>query len=314
MPSYRDDPVISKTSRPSGADNYDGGVYGESSKGEGVFGLSHGLKSGVVGINDRKTRRGSGGGGTGGWFESAQGDGVRSKSRRGVGVVAESETGNGVWAVSNTGVGITTRSDSNVALWAKSESWEAIHAESKSTTGAALAVFMTNFESKRPAIFAKHDDPRGVAAVFEGQVIVTTDIVLTNADCAEEFDIVDGELSDPGTVMVIAGDDELRASKTAYDNRVAGVISGGGQCKPGIILGRTSVDARKAIALTGKVYCKVDATFAAVEIGDLLTTSPTEGHAMKAVDQMRAFGSVIGKALSPLRYGCGLIPILVALQ
>jgi len=45
-----------------------------------------------------------------------------------------------------------------------------------------------------------------------------------------------------------------------------------------------------------------------------LTTSPTVGHAMKARDQSRAFGCVIGKALRSLETGQGLIPILVALQ
>jgi len=68
------------------------------------------------------------------------------------------------------------------------------------------------------------------------------------------------------------------------------------------------------IALMGKVYCKVDAQFAAIAVGDLLTTSPTAGHAMKADDPAKAFGAVIGKALRPLDAGLGLIPILIALQ
>jgi hypothetical protein len=68
------------------------------------------------------------------------------------------------------------------------------------------------------------------------------------------------------------------------------------------------------IALMGKVYCKVDASYGAIEVGDLLTTSSTPGHAMKANDPMKAFGSVIGKALRPLDSGEGLIPILIALQ
>jgi hypothetical protein len=53
---------------------------------------------------------------------------------------------------------------------------------------------------------------------------------------------------------------------------------------------------------------------APIEVGDLLTTSPTPGHAMKATDPVRAFGAVIGKALRALGDGQGLIPILVALQ
>jgi hypothetical protein len=64
----------------------------------------------------------------------------------------------------------------------------------------------------------------------------------------------------------------------------------------------------------GKVFCKVDAQYGAIDIGDLLTTSPTPGHAMKTSDPLKAFGAVIGKALRPWSSGQGLIPILIALQ
>jgi hypothetical protein len=66
--------------------------------------------------------------------------------------------------------------------------------------------------------------------------------------------------------------------------------------------------------LLGKLYCKVDAQSSPIEVGDLLTTSCIPGHAMKASDPRKAFGSVIGKALRPLKEGRGLIPILIALQ
>ena len=64
----------------------------------------------------------------------------------------------------------------------------------------------------------------------------------------------------------------------------------------------------------GKVFCKVDASYGAVEAGDLLTTSDTPGYAMKAADAAKAFGAVVGKALRALPEGQGLIPILVSLQ
>jgi hypothetical protein len=110
--------------------------------------------------------------------------------------------------------------------------------------------------------------------------------------------------------MTIDGDDLLRVCTAAYDKRVAGVISGAGGYKPGIVLDRrTSSGKRQPIALLGKVYCKVDAQYGAIEIGDLLTTSDTPGHAMKVADPISAFGAVIGKALRPLRQGRQLIPI-----
>jgi hypothetical protein len=69
-----------------------------------------------------------------------------------------------------------------------------------------------------------------------------------------------------------------------------------------------------SIEMTSKVYCKVDTQYGPIEVGDLLTTSPTPGYAMKADDPFKAFGSVIGKALCSLEAGRGMIPILIALQ
>lgn len=144
----------------------------------------------------------------------------------------------------------------------------------------------------------------------------TGDIRLLGADCAEDFDIVETAGIEPGTVMVLSQEGRLCQSAQAYDKRVAGVISGAGNYRPGIVLDqqRDSQNNRLPVALMGKVYCKVDAELMPVEVGDLLTTSFTPGYAMKASDPFQAFGAIIGKALRPLNEGKGLIPILVALQ
>ena len=93
------------------------------------------------------------------------------------------------------------------------------------------------------------------------------------------------------------------------------MVSGGGSYRPGIILDKQrDLPGRLPVALVGKVFCKVDADRSGIGVGDLLTTSATPGHAMRAADPARAFGAVIGKALAPLAAGRGLIPILVALQ
>jgi len=154
-----------------------------------------------------------------------------------------------------------------------------------------------------------------LAGFFEGDVEVTGDIRLTNADCAEDFDVSGADKAEPGTVMVLGNEGVLFECQQAYDKRVAGVISGAGDYKPGIVLDkRQTQDNRQPIALMGKVFCKVDAQFGAIEVGDLLTTSSTPGHAMKTSDPLKAFGAVIGKALRSLTDGQGLIPILIALQ
>jgi hypothetical protein len=138
---------------------------------------------------------------------------------------------------------------------------------------------------------------------------------LLGADCAEDFTVRDAAAIEPGSVLVIDDCGELRESTSAYDRRVAGVVSGGGSFGPGIVLDKQrGLCDRKPVALIGKAYCKVDADCGAIAVGDLLTTAPTRGHAMKASDPQRAFGAVIGKALAPLPRGRGLIPILVALQ
>jgi hypothetical protein len=141
------------------------------------------------------------------------------------------------------------------------------------------------------------------------------DIQLLGADCAEDFDVVESEMVEPGTVLVIHSQGGLRPCREAYDKKVAGVVSGANGAKPAVILDRNPAhNKRLPIALNGKVYCKVDAQYSPIEIGDLLTTSPSVGHAMKAEDSSKVFGAVIGKALRGLETGQGLIPILVSLQ
>jgi hypothetical protein len=161
-----------------------------------------------------------------------------------------------------------------------------------------------------------------LAGHFEGDVMVTGnhtclgDIFLPGAaDCAEHFDMQAGADIEPGSVVVIDDDGLLRESGHAYDTKVAGVISGAGAYRPGLILDKQSSEtARQPVALVGKVYCKVDAQYASIAVGDMLTSSPTPGHAMKAADPLRAFGAVIGKALDKCEAGTGLVRILVSLQ
>lgn len=148
-----------------------------------------------------------------------------------------------------------------------------------------------------------------------GNVRVSGDISLENADCAEEFSITENVTADPGTVMVFDHNGFIKPSSFEYDKKVAGVVSGSGKYKPALILNKKdSIGNRVPIALIGKVMCKVDAEFSSIETGDLLTTSPTPGHAMKVIDPIRGFGTVIGKAIGSLETGRDEIPILVTLQ
>jgi len=148
-----------------------------------------------------------------------------------------------------------------------------------------------------------------------GQLRADGDVIFTGAAwCAEDFNIEPPGV-EPGTVMVVGEEGVLHACQSAYDKRVAGVVTGGGEDGRGIVLDKQySQNPRQPLALLGKVHCKVDSQHGSIEVGDLLTTSPTQGYAMKASDPLKAFGAVIGKALRPLQEGQGLIPILIALQ
>lgn len=70
----------------------------------------------------------------------------------------------------------------------------------------------------------------------------------------------------------------------------------------------------KMVTLGAFAHCKVDADIAAIKVGDLLTTSPTKGHAQKVLDTEKAVGAIIGKSLASLKKGKGKIPILVMMQ
>lgn len=54
---------------------------------------------------------------------------------------------------------------------------------------------------------------------------------------------------------------------------------------------------------------KVDASCAAIGVGDLLSTSPTPGHAMLA--EAATPGTILGKALESMDIGTGTIRVLV---
>ena len=269
------------------------GVKGVSTVGDGVIGTAQAIhKVGVRGINTGHRSavavrgelgqgiaavQGVTGGGSGVGGDEVDNSGVWGDSSQGPGVTGTSATGSGVLGEGTIGVhGVATGSD-----------------------------FAGFFDGK---VGVTHD------LNVNGDINTLGDIKLIGADLAEEFAVC-GELeAEPGCVMVLAGDDQVQVSREAYDRRVAGVVSGAGSYRPGLILDRRTDSTRRPLALTGKVWCRVDADWGRVQIGDLLTTSPTPGHAMRADDPARAFGAVIGKALGSLASGQALVPVLVALQ
>jgi hypothetical protein len=120
-----------------------------------------------------------------------------------------------------------------------------------------------------------------------------------------------------GTVVVLDStkSNQVIASSSAYDSRVAGVVS----VEPGIALGQEA-EGRVLVATTGRVKVKVDASNGPISIGDLLVTSDRTGVAMRSVPveigsvRLHRPGTLIGKALEPLATGTGEILVLLSLQ
>lgn len=150
--------------------------------------------------------------------------------------------------------------------------------------------------------------------------ITTQELQITGgSDFSEQFDIAAvREDVKPGLLVCIdpKHPGKLVTSHRAYDRTVAGVVSGAGGVKPGMLMGQkgTAADGQHPVALTGRVYCWADTANGAIEPGDLITTSDTPGHGMKATDHARAQGAIIGKAMTALGSGKGLVLVLVSLQ
>ena len=94
---------------------------------------------------------------------------------------------------------------------------------------------------------------------------------VTGADLAENFPVRD--FAEPGSVMAIDAErpGQLRMSASAYDSRVAGVVSGAGDLSAGAVLGNgPGAEDDLPVALSGRVWVKCDATERAIRAGDLL--------------------------------------------
>lgn len=271
------------------------GVYGTSSGGFGIYGA--GGQRGVFGY-------------------SANGTGVYGDaSQYGVyGIASGSNGAIGVWGQStaNTGLG------RGMYGTTQSPDGNGVVGENFATSGAGRGVWGRSNSPNGVGVFGENTNTNGWAAYFVGKTATKTLQILGGSDLAEPFETeLPAESIEPGTVMIIDEDHpgKLKPSKSAYDPRVAGIVSGAGGIEPGVTLRQQGVmDGKMVIALAGRVYCKAEASSSPIHPGDLLTTSPLRGHAMKATDEKRSHGSIIGKAMTGLEKGSGLVLVLVSLQ
>jgi len=275
------------------------GVYGNASSfiGYGVWGDTVD-KTGVRGTSASGTAVSgySSGGGTGGYFSSASGYGLL--------------VDNG-----NAGIGTTTPSTKLQIMGgtdAKLENgfgYVVIGEENGRNLVMDTNEIMARDNGETSKLYLNADGGNVVVKVLE---------ITGGADIAEPFKFSDTKTIRPG--MVVAIDPQrtghLRIADRAYDRTVAGIISGANGINPGLTMAQegTLADGSLPVALTGRVYALADASYSSIQPGDLLTTSDTPGHVMKVTDHTKAQGTILGKAMSPLAQGQGLVLVLVSLQ
>jgi hypothetical protein len=294
-----------------------GGLFGVStaSGGNGVIGEAN-TGSSAYGVLGRSTE------GYGGFFSGSTGLWAQNSS-------SNKHAGYFSTASGERLAGATLYSyNSNIhgiALYARNEfSDDAAAVFENFGSGYLIKAFGSNGGNEE---FAVQNDGKvyttgGVQVVGSGKRVVTPILEITGgSDLSESFDIRGfGKVPAPVSGMVVSIDPnepgKLVVSATAYDRKVAGIISGAGGVKPGMIMGQEGTPAHGAspVALTGRVYCYVDTANGAILPGDLLTTSDNPGHAMKVTDYPKAQGAIIGKAMTGLPGGKGLVLVLVTLQ
>ncbi len=263
-----------------------------------IHGTAGANSIGVVGTATGTGARGIHGSVSGTSFCGASGDHQASQNYGLLGTLNE-----GIYA---RGVG-TKR-----ALTAISDTATAVHAESNGNFAAGVTGV-----SYHPSGFGGYfqNNAGGLALRCNGRASVAI-LEITGADLAEKF--ITSDRVEPGTVVEIDPDNSgmLRMAQGTYNRRVAGVVSGANDFAAGAILGHLpGMEDAPPIALSGRVWTYCDTTDVAIDLGDLLTTSDTPGHAMKAVDLDRSHGAVIGKAMTVLGKGQrGLVLVLVNLQ
>lgn len=322
------------------------GVFGGSDSASAVFGVSAGTAaatSGVVGVAQATSGFVNGvygisinspyGIGTAGWGKRM---GVYGITDTGTGVVGQSNFNIGVSGLTS-GVGFGVRGEAlgtngpGTGVYGISSNLFGVRGEVTSGGGAGRGVYgktasvsgtgvygeATSSSGVNYGVYGRSNSPDGFGAYFEGKVSAGVLQITGGSDLAEPFDVEENVVPEPGTVMSIDSDNpgKLVPCTTAYDTKVAGIISGAGNIRPGLTLRQEGVvEGKSLVAIAGRVYCKAEATSHPIRVGDLLTTSHLPGHAMKAADEHRMPGTIIGKAMSSLEGGTGLILVLVNLQ
>lgn len=289
----------------------------------GVAGLAR--VAGVLGVTDATD--GFGSSGVFGRDNSTNGGyGIEGVSSAGVGALGQSYGGDGVQGYTSAnnasgvvgadhspmgGYGVFAYSDHGTACGAASSGGDGI----EGTTAADLHHGVMGIDNSPDGGYAVYGTSlHGWSGYFQGKVHVAS-LDTGGSDVAENFGTTTAAI--PGTVMSIDASHpgELCPATTAYDRKVAGVVSGANGVKTGIVLPDVNAAAgAEPVAMTGRVWVRCNAESGAIAPGDMLTTSDTPGEAMKVTDYPRSQGAAIGKAMTALAGSEGMVLALIGLQ
>jgi hypothetical protein len=249
------------------------------------------------------------GGGGGGWFLPGYPGAIYGSSGIGTAIQGSSASGTGVYGGASTGTGVYAQArGTGNALIAVSES-----GGTSTTTTGNIAIFKNTVNAGNVARISN-----------TGKGFFNGGTQASGADVAESFD-VEGDRAgyEPGDVLVISTkrDRTVELSSTPYSTAVAGVYA----TKPGMLLSDRSIDEshddRVPMGVVGVIPTKVTSENGAIHRGDLLVTSSTPGHAMKAspitVNGITFYpsGVILGKALENFEEeGTGLIEVMVSVK
>lgn len=319
------------------------GLFGDSENSYGVWGSSNNswggyfTSSGGYGIRvntDGNAHYDHGAyitsdGGYGVYAQSANNQAVRgeagnvtgiSQPAGAVGVVGIGQN-RGVYGASGGGTGIYGTSNSSYAGYFYANGYRGIYSSSASSYYAGY--FTNRGGSTQPGMYVN-----GTLTVTGAKSGYVVDICLNNGS----------EPLEAGDVVAVVGVGDpvvgeipvMRVAKATAENAgaVVGVVDqrfvvdeedGESLARPETAVPQHATNNAlqpeeylSVVTLGAFKSIKVDASYGAIQPGDLLTPSPNPGYAMKATDASP--GTIIGKALEPLETGQGTMAVYVTVQ
>ena len=305
----------------SGYSENKAGVYGSSTDSHGVYGRSVNREGGFfVSVNERGVYGKSEGNRSGVLGESIGGTGVHGSSTNGNGVSGFSQNTYGGYFSSNNYRGLYVKGaptwydayfDGSVGIRVSATaranylySGGNIHAVGDITAGGSKLGYVVDLALNDGRESLELGDVvvvTGAADPVLGSIPVPRVQKASGANSTGVIGVVDRRFVIPSNVEGIQ--ESEGESPGHFVDPAVSVAEGGGVAR-GEYVGVVTLGSFKAI--------KVDASYGAIQPGDLLVSSDTPGHAMKATDPQ--VGTVIGKALGSLDSGTGVIPVLVTLH